>query len=77
MKFVFDRRTSRFSGLTQVELTMINGSMDKVGTLHLDIGEWEMLRAILLEGAKLFMDGEVEVEINDHSYQPAYLEGAE
>ena len=77
MKFVFDRHTSRFSGLTTIELTMINGSTDKVGTLHLDIGEWEMLRAILLEGAKLFMDGEVEVEIHDHDRQPAYLEGVE
>lgn len=77
MIFVFDRRTSRFSGLTTVEVSMINGHNDKVGTLHLDLGEWEMLRAILLEGVKMFVDDEVEVQVYEHDQQPAYLEGAE
>lgn len=75
MKFIFRRTTSRFSGLTTIDVVMINGSVDKVGTLHLDESEWEPLSAMLLEGSKLFQDGEAEIEIIDYDSQPAFLEG--
>ena len=75
MKFVFRRTTSKFSGITTIDVVMINGSIDKVGTLHFDISEWEVLRAILLEGNKLFQDGEARIEIVETDSQPAYLEG--
>ena len=75
MKFIFRRTTSRFSGLTTIKVSILNGSIDKVGTLHLDISEWESLRAMLLEGSKLFQDGEAEIEIIEDDMQPVYLEG--
>jgi hypothetical protein len=75
MKFIFRRHTGRFSGITAVDVFMLNGSVDKVGTLHLDISEWELLRAMLVEGNKLFQDNEAEIEITDIDNQPAFLEG--
>jgi hypothetical protein len=75
MKFIFKRSTSKFSGLTTVDVSILNGSIDKVGTLHLDIGEWEALRAILLDGVNIFQDDEAEIEIVEHDSMPAYLEG--
>ena len=79
MIFQFERSTSKFSGITKVEVSVINGTSaaDHVGTLHVDLAEWELLRAMLLEGAKLFQDNEATVELIERDHQPAYLEGVE
>jgi hypothetical protein len=63
MKFIFRKETGKFSGITTVDVIVENGAIDNIGTLHLDESEWEILRAILLDGVNLFQE------------IPAYLEG--
>ncbi|MHA2201864.1 MAG: hypothetical protein ACXABN_18520 [Candidatus Thorarchaeota archaeon] len=75
MKFIFRKETGKFSGITTVDVIVENGAIDNIGTLHLDESEWEILRAILLDGVNLFQENEAKVEVFDQDSVPAYLEG--